>query len=247
MLQSWNGERIVHFSDVPRSFNLSELKDMITDGGQVKKLYKDIINIAPEDFPNLGLSSQWAINTEDDPGVKRRVRILAFTGYFNVNHEVRDVFCGSFPQVWDDNDWTGYYNFIAVGISNYLSSGKIEVIKDPIQIWEKNFDENFGQGNEALRDWISCMARNWDSFDYIGSGDLLKAYGDFCTNNNIEHGLSIPRLHDAFEDWCDRYGFEYKHGVVKRPNRGKQCRCIVIKKRIAKSEDSSHENNDETT
>ena len=242
MLQSWNGEKIVHFSDVPRTFDLSDLKDMITDGGQVKKLYKDLANIDAEDFPNFGLSSQWAINIEHDPGVKRRARILAFTSYFNVNHEVRDEFGGSFPHIWDENDWIGYYNFIAAGICIYLFSGKIEVIKDPELIWEKKFDENFGGGNDALRNWMPDMLQEWVLLEYVKSSDLLESYNNFCSNNNIIHPLSVPRLHNAFEDWCERHGFEYEHSVVKRPNGGDQCRCIVVNKKQIKLENESHEN-----
>jgi hypothetical protein len=227
MLQMWNGERIVHFSDVPKNLNLSGLKDVVTDGGSVKKLYKDVFKVEAEDYPNVGLSSQWGVNTQDDPGVRRRVRILTFTSHFNVNHEIRDEFGGSFPYVWDDNDWLGYYNYIADGIRRWLHDGKIEEGEESDLLWEKNFDHMYGMGRAQLRDWIADKVDTWVDSEYIKSADLQGVYEKFCLENNIKREMSIPRLHEAIEAWCIRFGFEYQFGVLKRID-GERARVSVI-------------------
>ncbi len=229
MLQMWNGERIVHFSDIPKNLNLSKLKDVVTDGGPVKKLYKDVQAIAAEDYPNIGLSGQWGINSDDDPGVKRRVRILTFTDYFNVDKEVRDEFGGSFPDIWSGEDWLGYFNYIADGVKVLLEAGgKLEEVEESVLLWEKKFDHSFGMGRAELRQWIQDMVvSKWSSTEHLRSSELQTAYQKFCDENNIKKDMNIPRLHEAIEVWCKRYGYEYEHGILKRVD-GERIRVSVV-------------------
>jgi hypothetical protein len=210
MLQMWNGERIVHFSDVPRNMNLSKLKDVVTDGGSVKKLYKDVRRLDVNEYPNLGISSQWGINVEDDPGLKRRVRIISFTGYFNAHREVRDEFNGNFPQIWDEDDWIGYYNYIADGIQSFMLDRKIEMVESNDFMWEKNFDHTYGMNSGTLRDWISATAESIATIQYITSNELETEFHRFCSKYNVFPVMDMRRLHAAFTIWCERFGYSYE-------------------------------------
>ena len=231
MMQMWNGEAIVHFSDTPKNVNLSKMKNAATDGGPVKKLYTDVLGVSAEDYPAIGMSSQWGINIEEDPGLKRRVRVLTFTDFFNVNREIRDFFGGSFPDMWTEDDWAGYYNYIANGIKEFLGCGKkLEEIEDLDLMWEKNFDQNYGASKGELRLWIQDFVEEWERHGFIPSAKLLEAYEQFCTDNKIKVEMSIPRLHEAFKSWCDRMGYEYEPSVRKGTG-SDRCRGSVIRKK----------------
>lgn len=240
MMQMWNGEWIIHYSDVPKNFDISNLKDMITDGGSVKKLYQDIFKVEARDFPNIGLSSQWAIIDGNDPGVKRRVRKLILTNYFNVDHEVRDEFDGDFPDNWSEEDWWGYYNYIADGIQTFMVSGRLNEISDNESMWQKTFDQYYGSESGELRDWIFDRVQEWISKEYIPSVEFQHAYDKFCIGNKIKVVLTIPKLHEAFERWCEWYGYEYSHGIRKRIE-GQQQRCCFIRKKEATSQEKNLE------
>lgn len=232
MMQMWNGEAIVHFSDTPKNVNLSKMKDVVTDGGPVKKLYKDVMSVAAEEYPAVGMSSQWGINQDDDPGVKRRVRVLTFTDFFNVNREIRDFFGGSFPDIWTEDDWVGYYNYIADGIKDFMACGKkLDIIEEDDLMWEKQFDHTYGMGRGELRQWIhdQVMAK-WGVAEHIRSSELQAAYEKFCIENNIKREMSIPRLHEALYSWGGRYGYQYQHGVLKRVD-GERIRVSVMTKK----------------
>jgi hypothetical protein len=230
MLQMWNGEKIVHFSDVPRNVNLSGLKDVVTDGGSVKKLYKDVRRLDVNEYPNLGITSQWGINVEDDPGLKRRVRIISFTDYFNINREVRDVFGGNFPEVWDEKDWIGYYNFIAESIRLYMLDRRIEMVELNDFMWEKNFDQTFAMDSGEVRDWIADKVKVIESMPYISSNALETDFQNFCTLSKIFPVIGMKRLHAAFGHWCERWGYSYDYKDRPWIN-GVQTRVVKIKKK----------------
>jgi hypothetical protein len=229
MLQMWNGEWIVHFSDVPKNLDISNLKDVITDGGSVKKLYQDVFKVVAEDYPNIGLSSQWGIDPGKDSGSKRRLRKIILSNYFNHDHEVRDEFDGDFPDCWDDPDWLGYYNYIAFGIQAYMIAGKLEPIKDNEPMWQKTFDQTYGNESSELRDWISDKAQDWAEKEYLPNTEFQHAYETFCRSDKGKYTLYTAKLHEAFEKWCEWNGYDYKHGIRKWVD-GQQQRCIVITK-----------------
>jgi hypothetical protein len=81
-----------------------------------------------------------------------------------------------------------------------------------------------------LRDWIFDMAQEWISQEYIPSIQFQQAYDKFCFVNKIKIVLTIPKLHEAFEKWCEWYGYEYSHSVRKRIE-GQQQRCCFIRKK----------------
>ncbi len=230
MMQMWEGEAIVHFSDTPKNVNLSKMKDVVTDGGPVKKLYKDVMGVTAEDYPAIGMSSQWGINQKDDPGVRRRVRILTFTDLFNVNREVRDYFGGSFPDIWTEDDWMGYYNYIADGIQDYLACGKkLEILEEDDLMWEKLFDHSYGMGSEELREWLEDKIEDWASRMYIHNDSLQSDYEKFCKKNYIKQPLSLQKLCEAIHKWTEKNGYLFERSVRKDGDGGRK-RHNVFKK-----------------
>ena len=104
LLQNWNGEKIVHLSDLPKSVNLSDLKSIVTDNSQRKVLYKNLQNIKKEDMPKFVVSGQFGLDTKSDGGVNGRVRMLSFSKHFSRSHEIRDEYGGECPEVWDSEE-----------------------------------------------------------------------------------------------------------------------------------------------
>ncbi len=105
LLQNWNGELVVHLSDLPKGINLSHLKSLVSDDSQLKKLYQDLLNIPLEDMPKFVVSGQFGINVEDDGGVKRRVRMVPFSGFFHGHDSLRKHYGGELPENWTEEDW----------------------------------------------------------------------------------------------------------------------------------------------
>ncbi len=155
--------------------------------------------------------------------------MITFTDYFTRQREVRDVFGGSFPDIWKDSDWDGYYNYIAEGIHMLMKNGgKLAEVEEGEMLWEKKFDHSYGMGSAALREWIHDMVIDrWSNLEHLKASDLQTQYETFCMNNNIKRDMSIPRLHKAIETWCQRNGWGYEYGVLKRVD-GERMRVSVL-------------------
>lgn len=233
LIQNWNGEPLVHLSDLPRWVNLSDLKHVVSDDSQRKLLYKDIMNIAVEDMPKFVMSGQFGLNTEDDGGVRRRVRQLAFSGYFHGDDSIRKEYGGDCPEVWDSperckamgwidaegncqgHDWDGYYSYLADSVKLYLGARKIDMVED-MGLWLKGWDMRFSNGEPWLREAIDAKIQDWGRLDYVTNGQIWEWYEGVCkactvpVNARIKGG--VARLQKAIKEYgekTDLYKYDY--------------------------------------
>src|SRR5690606_4959414 len=90
--QSWNGQRIMAVSDLPKKFDFSFLKNISSNSAIIKKLYRDEYVVAANKLPKIILQSNFSVDISDG-GIKRRVRVCEFTDFFTVHGGV-DVYYG---------------------------------------------------------------------------------------------------------------------------------------------------------
>lgn len=221
LIQNWNGEKVVHLSDLPKWVNLSSLKNLITDDSQRKLLYKDIQNVKAEDMPKFVGSTQFGIDTISDGGVSGRVRELAFSDYFGRNYRrIKDEYGGQVPDVWDSHgrkecrDWDGYFSYMTDAVTLYLATGKIDVVVNQ-GLWRKGFDARFSNGDSYFREALIDQIPQWKSSDKVTVKMVGQWYDEVCKDNNIPNQLKLKmeKVHCAIRE----YGlmtnwYNYKHG-----------------------------------
>jgi len=213
LLQSWNGEKIFVFSDLPRNFDLKFFKDMVTDGAVIRKLYKDEYNIDVADMSKFGASSNYSID-DSDPGVKRRTRIVEFTDFYKKNGGVGIYHGKMFPQDWDEKDYLQYDNVIAACIQEYLlARNVIERIEMSGTGWAKKMEQNY----KHLYDLIKQNIDNWVSLGKVSNKLLNDNYTAFRIESNISKALSSFSINKALEDYCEHFDIPFVH-TYKKPN-----------------------------
>lgn len=217
LIQSWNGEPLVHLSDLPKWVNLSDLKNVVSDNSQRKVLWQNIANVMAEDMPKFVISGQFGLNTDDDGGVKGRVRQLSFTGYFSrLGKDIRGEYGGDCPDVWTDADWDGYYSYIADSIKEYLGVRRLMIVDDII-LWRKGWDARFSGGESWLGDAIDLKYEDWARLDYVTGIQRGEWYEDVCRSCNIPASGRIrggnSRLSQALKEYGEKMElFRYETG-----------------------------------
>lgn len=239
LIQNWDGQRVVHLSDFPEWTNLGRLKNIITDDSQRKLLYKDISNVSKDDMPKFVLSGQHGLDTEGDGGVKRRVRIISFTGYFNRTHGLRDEYGGEWPDLWDDpkrvdcRDYDGYFSYMADAEVEYLKEGKIPVMDD-LRIWLKGFDVRYSGGDNYFREALEDKIEYWGGKEVIASSEVMEWYEEVFgkTKRSGRGKMSARVLHKAIKAYGEMmklYDYEYGDDLKKEYIDGVQQRVVKIK------------------
>ena len=214
LLQNWNGELVVHLSDLPKGINLSHLKNLVSDDSQLKKLYKDLLNIALEDMPKFVVSGQFGLNIEDDGGVKRRVRMVPFSGYFHGHDSLRKDYGGDLPDIWTEHDWNGYFSIIADAVQTYLGVKAIEIVEDD-SLWLKSYDARYAHDDSYLRDAIDEIAEEWAGKSYLLSDTISEWYTGICDLNRVplnDRMVGMKKVHKAIKEYLERsqqYSYEY--------------------------------------
>lgn len=233
ILQSWNGERIVHINDVSKDFKLSILKAFSSEGTERKRLYKNLETIPPEDMPKLIISTQWGYDIFTDGGVKRRMIPIPFSGYFNPKRTPINEYGGKIPHVWSEDDFHAYDSFIAECILIFMATKRLDLDKTWNEItWKNSFDHTYGAGDESFREWLNDNIKNWACHDFYGRGimnkELNALYGLFCKEEEIRPTHSTPQLRKAIKAYCDHYGITAEMDKEVRENQFNRGRGIII-------------------
>lgn len=215
-LQSWNGEKVIAISDVPKDFDFSFLKNLSGGRGKVKKLYKDQITIDVKEMPKFILQTNFGIGKKDG-GLERRVRQIEFTDFFTKCGGVDIHFGGKrFPNDWEEEDWIGYDNFIFQCIQEWLSANrKVEKRNLSIGGLAKQFDSDHG---EATRMFIEEHWEEWIKEVYVQSEKINKQYLTYCIDNGIieRYRKTSKSMTVALRDWCREKRYEFNPNTIKR-------------------------------
>ena len=144
--------------------------------------------------------------------MKRRVRIISFSGYFNQRHGLRDEYGGEVPDVldsperikregwvdengepvdWDKSqgefrgyDWDGYFSYLADAVKAYLGAGRLPSEGD-LKIWLKGFDLRYGGRDSYFRDAIEDRYEHWADQGVVPSKDNKSRTPTFGANSSL--------------------------------------------------------------
>lgn len=216
-MQSWNGERILCISDVPRSFNYVFLKELSSGSGVVKKLWKNEVIVPVHLMPKPLVQTNYSIEIKDG-GLKRRTKIIEFTDFFTKAGGIDVHFGIHFPLGWNEKDWSGFDTLMADAVTHWLRSGrKIGQATLSQSGWMKQFEHSYGQ---VITGFISEYFDSWKKLGEVKNDDFYNALNTYCVANNVapKYKPSIFRINTALTDYCKYVGVHYAYNLQRSAN-----------------------------
>jgi len=225
LLQSWNYEKLLVISDVPKRFDWSFLKEPSMGHATKKNLFKDEIVIPPDKMCKFLVLTNYSYDNVDG-GLRRRIRPLEFTSFFTHSGGVDGHFGRLFPYDWNDLEWAAYDHLLHHAIQRYLQSdGKIPATDLSPTGWLKQFDQTY---HFATRGFIQEQWDFWLRSGFISNESFKQAYDLYCNTNGIHprYRLTMHKLNQAIREWCDYNKVFFDVDAIERynsiPFRGKR-------------------------
>lgn len=214
-MQSWNRERLFVISDVPKKFDYMFLKEPSTGSAILKKLFKDEVVISVEDMCKFIVNTNYSFEVTDG-GLRRRLIPIEFTDFFTRCGGVDVHFGCHFPKGWELTDWTGYDNFIAQCVQDWLAGGlKLYAPVLTESGWHKQFEQTWGQVVTSI---IEELLEGWQAKEWVSNQQFKDDIDLFFKENNtpINYRPSMIRILDAIKEWCQHKGFEFTANLLHR-------------------------------
>lgn len=214
-LQSWNGERIFCISDPDKKFDFSFLKESSSGPGLLKKLFKDEVTVPVEKMPKFIIPTNYSFEVKDG-GLRRRIIYIEFSDFFTRCGGVDVHFGCHFPKGWDITDWTGYDNFIAGCIKDWLAGGL--KLNNPALTeggWHKQFEQTWGQ---IITGIITDNIDHWLEREWVNNDNFRADIDGYFKENNtaISYRPSMSRIYNAIADWCQHYSYGFENNLQHR-------------------------------
>lgn len=213
-LQAWNGERVFSISDAPRKFDFAFLKNLSSNSGVLKKLFKDEASIDSSKMPKMIVSTNFSFEITDG-GLRRRIIPIEFTDFFTRAGGVDVHYGRMFPADWSADDWNAYDNFIVYCINLYLKQPKLKALDLSEGGWQKQFDINYGA---TTREFIEEGMEHFVNKGQWTNTEFSKLYMDYCSGAGVlkQYTLSAKRLHEALDEYCRKKNIPYANAVSIR-------------------------------
>lgn len=211
-LQSWNGERVLCLSDVPKSFDYAFLKDLSSNDAILKKLFKDERTVAVHNMPKFIIQTNFSYEVSDG-GLRRRIIPIEFTDFFTKVGGIDVHFGCHFPRGWSDEDWGDYDRIMTQAIQEWLHSG-LKLTRPSLSTggWIKQFRQTYGY---IAADMVEGCYSDWCRIGDITNEEWKRMIDQYYQENGVAvmHRPSAKRLHKAIHAYCEH------HGVVFDGNR----------------------------
>lgn len=217
LLQSWNYERLMVISDVPKRFDWTFLKEPASGVATKKNLFKDEFVVTPDKMCKFLVLTNYSYDNVDG-GLKRRIRPLEFTPFFTLAGGVDVHFGKLFPFDWDLEEWAAYDHILTHAIQHYLGTdGKIPLAQLSNTGWLKQFDQNY---HFATRGFIMEHLDGWLLKKFITNEDFKVEYDRYCNTNgiNLKYRLTSFRINQALQDWCNHHKLYVDVDTVRKVN-----------------------------
>lgn len=212
--QSWNGQRIMGISDVPKNFQYQFLKEPSTGTFILKKLFKDEIEIPVEDGPKFVIQTQFSYEVSDG-GLRRRIIPIEFTDFFTRSGGVDIHFGCHFPLGWSEGDWNGFDTLIINSVQKWLQSGrKLTSVELTETGWQKQFKFTYHTIYTAIKE----LMPKWEETVTVFTEDLKNDLQAYYNENKIhpKYQPNIDKVNDALRDWCRHYLIPFKTNAPAR-------------------------------
>ena len=215
-MQSWNFQKIMVVSDVPKNFDFGFLKELSTGTGIMKKLFVNEYVVDSANMPKFLISTNFSYEVKDG-GIKRRIRPIEFTDFFTRNGGVDTFYQGKhFPNDWTEQDWGSFDSTIALGVQMWLANNR----KLPAYLltsggWSKQFEQSYGS---TCADFINENFDTWKNMEFISNDQFKTELETFYNENSIPKNYqpSTKRLYEAIREFCEKNKVEFTNGVNKR-------------------------------
>lgn len=218
-MQSWNRERLFVISDVPKKFDFMFLKEPSTGSAILKKLFKDELVIPVEDMCKFVVNTNYSYEVSDG-GLRRRLIPIEFTDHFTRCGGVDVHFGCHFPKGWELQDWTGYDNFIAKCVQDWLAGGlKLYPPQLTESGWHKQFEQTWGQVVTGI---IEEMLEGWQKKEWISNQAFKDDIDIYFKENNtpVSYRPAMSRILDGLKEWCNHKGYEFSANTLHRNELG---------------------------
>ena len=217
-LQQWDGQRIYALADLPKKFDFSFLKNLSSNSGTLKKLFKNEVSIDSRDMPKIVVSTNFSFQNSDG-GLKRRIIPVEFTDYFTKHGGVKEVFGKYFTTDWDDADWNGFDNYIAICIKEWLTVLKLEAPELSETGFWKQFVTNY---NQHVKDYIDDNITKWLNAEKVERVDISTDFKKFCDVENIRFSNTATVIFKAIDEYCKKVDILFTPNKTGR----KDYRCV---------------------
>jgi hypothetical protein len=182
--------QVLAFDDVRKNFNFENLFSLITEGIQVRQLFKGEFFLPYERSPKIIITTNYVINGSGGSHDRRRHEIEFFQ-YFSAKRQPIDVYGKMFFSGWNESDWIAFDNYIIHITQKYLNNG----LTNPVSI------------NADVKRFI--QQTNKDFYDWVEEGNIQKNCRVYITeiaNQFKEEHKSYHNLnHRTFVKWVMRW------------------------------------------
>lgn len=205
--QSWNHERVMVISDVPKNFSYEFLKEPATGSFILKKLYENKIEIPVEDGPKFIIPTNYSYENTDG-GLKRRIIPIEFTDFFTKAGGVDVYFNGChFPTGWSTEDWYNYDTIIIDSIQTWLcSSMKLSAATLTETGWAKQFENSY---KSNLTEFIIDNFDKWVENVITPSRDIQAELTRMYQDNDVakQYRSNPKRVAQAIREYCNHKNY----------------------------------------
>jgi hypothetical protein len=215
-LQSWDYEKVLSISDVPKKFDFLFLKELSSGNGINKKLFKNISTVDVGDMPKLLVSTNYSYEVSDG-GLRRRIIPIEFTDFFTKAGGVNTHFGKMFPTDWTTEDWQAYDNIILASIQQWLKVMRLTAPQLTEGGWQKQFEQEYGL---LTLQFIEENITEWKLIKKVQVKAFNNTYDTFYSDNggNKLYKLSSIRLNSALESYCQKHEIHFEKQVVMKEN-----------------------------
>lgn len=116
--------QVVNFNDVTKSFDIERLFGMITEGMDINKKNRPVLQLSFEESPKFYLSTNYVF-LKDSSSYRARQHVIELSQFFNEHRQPKHVFGHLFFREWDAAEWGLFDNFMAHCIQLYLRRGLV--------------------------------------------------------------------------------------------------------------------------
>jgi hypothetical protein len=215
-LQSWDYEKVLSISDVPKKFDFLFLKELSSGNGINKKLFKNISTVDVGDMPKLLVSTNYSYEVSDG-GLRRRIIPIEFTDFFTKAGGVNTHFGKMFPTDWSSEDWQAYDNIILASIQQWIKVMRLTAPQLTEGGWIKQFEQEYGL---LTLQFIEENITDWKLIKKVQVKAFNNTYDTFYSDNggNKLYKLSSIRLNSALESYCNKHGVHFEKQVLIKEN-----------------------------
>jgi len=165
--------QLIIFNDVKKKFSFEKLFSILTEGITIEKKNKNEYRVPYERSPKILITTNHTVEGTDDSSLDRQF-VVEFSDYYNAQHKPNDEFGHLFFDEWNEDQWAGFYNYMAECCRYYLMNG-LKSYEYVNLTRKKLIDSTSAEFEEFMKDLpVNTEYNKRDLFD-----QFRKEYEDF--------------------------------------------------------------------